>query len=93
MKCGKTGHLTHQCTSPVRLRCTCYKSGHFSRECPELRSQTEKTGEESTVADNEIKRIEALKPRGRAFQITTEEVNAMEAQKRIGDDFGKVRKK
>ncbi|KAI3816068.1 hypothetical protein L1987_15753 [Smallanthus sonchifolius] len=46
---------------------------NVGRECPELKFQMEKTGEGSRVAENEVKRIEAPKPRGRAFQITTEE--------------------
>ncbi|KAI3797735.1 hypothetical protein L1987_32998 [Smallanthus sonchifolius] len=44
-----------------------------SMECPELKFQTEKTGEGSRVAENEVNRIEAPKPRGRAFQISAEE--------------------
>ncbi|KAI3797789.1 hypothetical protein L1987_33052 [Smallanthus sonchifolius] len=38
-----------------------------------MRKKLNKTGEGSRVAENEVKRIEAPKSRGRAFQITTEE--------------------
>ncbi|KAI3810872.1 hypothetical protein L1987_20495 [Smallanthus sonchifolius] len=62
-----------ECMSGTRFYYNCYKPGHFSRECPELKFQTEKTGDGSRVAENEVKRIEAPKPRGRAFQITAEE--------------------
>ncbi|KAI3744341.1 hypothetical protein L1987_57420 [Smallanthus sonchifolius] len=72
-KCGKIGHTALQSMSGTRLCYNCYKPRHFSRECPELKQQTENTGEGSRVAENEVKRIEAPKPRGRAFQITIEE--------------------
>ncbi|KAI3821125.1 hypothetical protein L1987_08682 [Smallanthus sonchifolius] len=45
----------------------------LKRECPELKSQNEKTEEGSRVEENEVNGIEAPKPRGRAFQITTKE--------------------
>ncbi|KAI3809036.1 hypothetical protein L1987_25003 [Smallanthus sonchifolius] len=72
-KCGKAGHTALKCMSGTRLCYNFYKPRHFSRECPELKSRIEKTGEGSRVAKNEVKRIEAPKLRGWAFHITTEE--------------------
>ncbi|KAI3815255.1 hypothetical protein L1987_14917 [Smallanthus sonchifolius] len=61
-KCGKMGHLAHQCTSPISLCYHCYKPGHHRSDCPDLKHK-------ETVG----KKVEIPKPKGRAFQITAEE--------------------
>lgn len=66
-KCGKPGHLATQCTSTLELCFNCYKPGHRKSECPSLRS-----GGSSSVQGS-MKKLEAPKPTGRAFQITAEE--------------------
>ncbi|XP_076954599.1 uncharacterized protein LOC143629129 [Bidens hawaiensis] len=75
-KCGRLGHTTLECTSPVNLCYNCYKPGHMKNDWPKLRARNGKATEGSRTAEN-VKKLEAPKPRGRAFQITAEEAKVI----------------
>ncbi|XP_076907017.1 uncharacterized protein LOC143563339 [Bidens hawaiensis] len=75
-KCGRLGHTAPEYTSPVNLCYNCYKPGHMKNDCPELRARNGKATEGSRTAEN-VKKLEAQKPRGRAFQITAEEAKVI----------------
>ncbi|KAD7479605.1 hypothetical protein E3N88_02741 [Mikania micrantha] len=71
-KCGRPGHTSLHCPSAVNLCYNCYQPGHIRSECPKLNPGFRRGGE--IVRNNkEVKRPEAPKPKGRAFQITAEE--------------------
>ncbi|KAK1422205.1 hypothetical protein QVD17_25165 [Tagetes erecta] len=73
-KCGQKGHTAPQCTRSLNVCYNCYKPGHMKAECPELRSPVRNIGNfQQNRGANDVKKFEAPKPRGRAFQITTEE--------------------
>ncbi|XP_076891657.1 uncharacterized protein LOC143543153 [Bidens hawaiensis] len=75
-KCGRRGHTTPECTSPVNLCYNCYKPSHMKMDCPQLRTRNGNATEGSRTAEN-VKKLETQKPRGRAFQITAEEAKVI----------------
>ncbi|KAD3067187.1 hypothetical protein E3N88_35067 [Mikania micrantha] len=73
-KCGKPGHLATHCLSPPSLCYNCYKPGHRRSECPELKRATPINEDgRSFKSQGSGKKLEAPKPKGRAFQISAEE--------------------
>ncbi|XP_076885127.1 uncharacterized protein LOC143534547 [Bidens hawaiensis] len=75
-KCGRLGHTAPECTSPVNLCYNCYKPSHMKNDCPELRARNGKVAKGLRSVEN-VKKLEAPKPQGRAFQITAEEAKAI----------------
>ncbi|XP_076892254.1 uncharacterized protein LOC143543926 [Bidens hawaiensis] len=73
-RCGRVGHTSPQCSSPVNECYYCNMPGHIKSECPKLRGGEGKGVDiRQTRATGGDKKGETSGVRGRAFQITAEE--------------------
>ena len=85
-KCGKTGHISRDCTAPAAVIQTsellcfhCNQRGHKKANCPQLTvSAPVKAPAPATlrITDGRQGKAEAPVVRSRAFQLTTEEARA-----------------
>ena len=72
-KCGKKGHIARDCPKGFSVCFHCNQTGHRKAECPQLRQGSAPVAR--TTETRPVK-VEAPRARGRAFQLTTEEVRA-----------------
>ena len=72
-KCGKEGHIARECPKGFTVCFHCNQTGHRKAECPQLRQGSAPTAR--TTETRPVK-VEASRARGRAFQLTAEEVRA-----------------
>ncbi|KAL7584909.1 uncharacterized protein LOC128127083 [Lactuca sativa] len=72
-KCGKEGHIARECPKGFMVCFHCNQTGHRKAECPQLRQGSAPVAR--TTETRPVK-VEAPRARGRAFQLTAEEVRA-----------------
>ena len=80
-KCGKEGHIAKDFPKGFMVCFQCNQIGHRKAECPQLRGSAQGAPKGSApvvVRATEVRPVkaEAPKARGRAFQLTAEEVRA-----------------
>ena len=76
-KCGKEGHIVRECPKGFSVCFHCNQTGHRKAECLQL-LQGSAQGSAPTARVTEVRLVKAEAPRarGRAFQMTAEEVHA-----------------
>ena len=80
-KCGKEGHMDKDCPKGFAVCFHYNQTGHRKAECPLLRGSVQGASQGSApaavrVTDSRSVKTETPKARGRAFQLTVEEVHA-----------------